>query len=735
MHFRHAHGWLPVVFACALVACEEGPPPSTATADLPDPGASDDGTGGAVDPGGTDPGTDAPPDIVPGAPTDESALVCRQPGATILRRLNRTEYDNTVRDLLWDDSRPASLTFPGDDVSFGFDNIGSALTISPLHLDKYLATAERLVDRALRPRLADPEVFHFEAEEIGSEVGARFRDSAWNLWSNGAIDTTVELPDEGLYRFSTQVLPQQGGEDLVRMSLSIDGRVRGTFDLEGQGPRIVDVREELTAGDHTIQVTFLNDFYDPDNNADRNLIVDWLRIEGPLDLPPPDVDGPRERILTCTPDETGAEACTREVVGNFATRAWRRPVTDTELDRLVALAAAAEVTGDDDVFEAGIRLALQAILVSPHFIFRVESDFGEGPHHLDSFELATRLSYFIWSAPPDATLSAAAAGGELVTPAQIEAQVRRMLADPRSEALIDNFAEQWLYLRQLDTHEPDYPTFPDYDAALADAFRAETRLYFRAFLEEDRSALDLLDADFTFANARLAEHYGLPADDLGEEMERIDTTGTTRGGLLTQGSILTVTSYPRRTSVVRRGEWVMEQLLCQGPPPPPAGVEADVGAIDPDLPLRERMARHREDPTCATCHVLMDEIGFGLENFDGIGAWRDEEKPGLPVDARGTLPSGDEFEGAKALAGLLKADPAWSSCLVDQMFTYALGRGPGVRDQCHIESIGDAWAERGHRLSDLVVLIATSEAFRMRTGEGVTAAEVPDPEPETEGER
>jgi hypothetical protein len=459
--------------------------------------------------------------------------------------------------------------------------------------------------------------------------------------------------------------------------------------------------------------------HDPDpNNRDRNLILFWFAVKGPSGRPPATHTVLRDRFFGCDPARAGWAPCAREIITKFARQAWRRPIAGDEADRLVALSRVAEAQGDR--FDTGIGLALQAILLSPHFVFRVELDEEPAstvPHRVSDHELASRLSYFLWSSTPDEELGRLADEGSLQDPAVLTAQARRMLGDRKSDALVDNFVGQWLFTRDLENVNPDSLVYPSFDAQLKSAMLAETNLFFRAILDEDRSALDLLDSDFTFVNDRLALHYGLPAPG-GTELKRVQLDPSShRGGILTQAGLLTVTAFPKRTSPVRRGKLVVEQLLCEVIQPPPPGVS---GLIDMMAgsggTLRQRLEAHRESPACAGCHARMDPIGFGLENFDGIGAWRTTDE-GATIDATGKLPSGQSFEGPQDLARLLKQSPGTPACIENRLFTYALGRGPKDADLCHIASATARAAERGTTLRTLIEGLIETAAFQSRRGE------------------
>ena len=423
--------------------------------------------------------------------------------------------------------------------------------------------------------------------------------------------------------------------------------------------------------------------------------------------------GIRDSIVFCDPSSA---SCRSDVFRELASRAWRRPASEEEVARLQALFDVALDEGDG--VEEGLELAIRGILLSPHFIYRPELDDDPSsaePQPLNDYELASRLSYFLWSSMPDQALFEAAANASLRSDSELRAQVDRMLNDPKSQALVDNFAGQWLRIRSLDDHVPDYARFPDWDGGLRDAMRQEAKLFFAEFLRGNASMDELLLTDFTFLNDRLAEHYRLPFD-LGTQLERVDLdAGDPRFGLLTLGSLLTVTSTPIRTSPVKRGVWILEQLLCSEPPPPPPGVE---GLPEGDMSsgsLRDRLELHRADPTCASCHNLMDPLGLGLEHYDAIGRFRTEDD-GFPVDASGQLIDGQTFTNAREMAALIQQDERFGHCLVEKLFTYALGRPVASTERPFIDAIAEQSAERGSELPELIKLIATSEPFRSRRG-------------------
>ena len=431
----------------------------------------------------------------------------------------------------------------------------------------------------------------------------------------------------------------------------------------------------------------------------------------------------RAALVTC--DLASGDTCTRQVLKGFANRAWRRPATDAEVERLMAVANVAKTNGDST--EVGLGLALRATLLSPHFIFRVELDadpLSPTPHPLNAYELASRLSYFLWSSMPDATLFASAESGALTNAATLKEQATRLMADGRSRSLVDNFAGQWLHLRAIDELQPDAALFPKVDAPLLAAMRSETEMLFRDIAFQNTPAVQLLTANYSYMNDRLASHYGLPAVG-GTDLKKVDLAGNAqRGGLLTQGGYLTLTSHVNRTSPVNRGKWVMDELLCATVPPPPPNVNlAGVSmAKEQGLTQRQALEIHRQDPVCNGCHQLMDPIGLGLENYDAVGVYRDMDA-GNPIDPNGNLPSGETFAGAKELAARVAAKPEFARCIAKKLYSYALGRAPveivGHMDSATLDGLAAGLAQNNFSFADLTTRIVTSPTFTSRRGEPV----------------
>lgn len=645
-----------------------------------------------------------------GDPSPHPDSSAEDPGRVTMHRLNRSEYNNTVQDLLGTAQTPAD-DFPTDDYGYGFDNVSDVLSISPTQLELYERAAETLAAEAMKqPTTASKQ--RFEGEALMADVGGP-TDDAWIIWSQGELPATTDFSAKGKYKISTRVWGQQAGPDPVQLSIALSGKVLGTYELPNtaQDPLVLEVTTDAEPGKHVVSVSFLNDYYDEPAGADRNLFVDWIEVEGPLDMP--GKNPIRDRLLICDPKS--GDVCVREILGDFATRAFRRPAEAGEVDKLMTLVDVARQQGDS--VDRGIELAIHGVLTSPHFIFRPEIDPDPASmeaHPLGDYELASRLSYFLWSSMPDDELFAAAENGELRDPQGIEEQVARMIDDPKSDRLVENFAGQWLYTRALKNHQPDYAAYPTFDEPLKNAMRRETELFLKEFLHEDHELPELLTANFTFVNDRLAAHYGL--DTKGSDFVKVMLPTPDRGGLLKQAGVLTVTSYPTRTSPTKRGKWVLTQLLCSPPDPPPPGVEGLVKEEVPSGTIRERLAAHSSVEPCKSCHRVIDPPGFGLENYDGIGAYRTKEGE-FDVDATGALPTGEKFEGAQELAVLLAQDPRFSQCLIKQMMTYALGRGVEKSDASFVEDIQSGLTGEKNTLRELVTRVATSEPFRTRRGE------------------
>ena len=673
--------------------------------------------------------------------------VVDDPGRVTVRRLNRLEYDNTVRDLLGVELT-LSDDFPADDVGNGFDNQGEVLSLPPLLLEKYLAAAEKIADEAI---VGDLTTLLTTTKDL--DAGASVQEETRTFHFDAAGDYTVRIAARA----------EQGGPDRAQYGVTLAGLplaevvVKSDGDLE-TFERTVPVQ----AGDYPIRVKFLNDYYKPDapgGKVDRNLYLDKIEVVGPLGGRPKNLPATHAAIVTATPEQSGGVKNAAEAIFRpLASRAFRRPATDLEVQRLAGLVES--VVRDGRTFEQGVQLGLQAVLCSPHFLFRVERDPDDArpgePAGLNDYELASRLSYFLWSSMPDEELFRLAEQGKLGDAAVLTAQVDRMLDDPKAGALIDGFFAQWLNLRLLEEFNPDGRRFgPYWTTSLKHAMRRETELFCRAVVRENLPVTAFLDADFTFVNPRLAEFYGVPWDGKTgeamtefyagglpdfvtrdkkrlrkerrrraypypreEEFRRVDLPAQRRG-ILTHGSILALTSNPVGTSPVKRGKWILDNILGTPPPPPPPDVPAleATQEANHDLSLREALAKHREDPGCASCHAVMDPLGFAFENFDAVGQWREKDGK-FPVDASGELPDGQAFDGAVALTGVLKGrSDEFVTHLTRQLMTYALGRGLEWYDRCSVDAVTAAAKPGEVRFRELVKGIVLSDPFRKRKAE------------------
>lgn len=630
-------------------------------------------------------------------------------GRVTLHRLNRAEYNNTIRDLFYGlDVSPADV-FPADDHSFGFDNIADALNTTPLLVELYERAAEQVLDEAFAAPAGEP--MRVEAETAGGSAGAECCGGFWNLTTNGTIDFAVDAEVDGDYALIVRAAGQDGPGPAPNMVVTLDGAEQLAVDVIGtvDAPEDVELDVSLTAGAHVVTVEFTNDTYDPDAGIDTNLLVDYVDL-----IPPAGEGGVRDQLVACAQGEPG---CTDETVRTFAERAWRRPLTDEELAELVAFVEFAQ--DDGETWDEGLKLAMKAALLSPHFIFRVEIDpepQSLEPHLVSDFELASRLSYFLWSSMPDDALFELARAGELNEPDAIAQQVERMLADPKASALAENFAGQWLYTRALNEElVKDSQTYPDFDTALREDMRTEMELLIAAVIEEGRGLDELFNGRETFVNDRLAAFYGLPPVGT-DDFVRVSLEGTNRKGLLTTGGLMSVLAHPNVTSPIKRGKWVVEQLLCIEPPPPPPDAETTVDPSFDEGPMRDRLAKHREDPSCAACHELMDPPGLAFEHYDGIGAWRDMEGP-YEIDPSGTLPIGGDFADALEMVDLIASSEEFSHCVAEKVLLYGLGRGIEKYDEDIIGEAADAFSASGYQLQTLITQLATSDNFRMRRGE------------------
>jgi cytochrome c553 len=670
------------------------------------------------------------------AALDRAAATNPNPGRPAIHRLNRIEYSNAIRDLLALDINPGS-SLPPDDSGYGFDNIGDVLSVSPILLERYISLARKIS----RLAVGDPTILP-SVEEYSVPLGLSQADSVSDelpFGSRGGIAIHHDFPLDAEYTFRIKIRGfNNRAQDLVHhLDLRLDDVRLKEFEIHGKSAQgdeespTFEVRVPVKAGVQMVGVNFLSEYAlqegalppppgkaaPPARNLPGRIGVDSVLIGGPFQ-PTGSGDTPsRQRIFVCRPADSKDEApCAKKIFATLARRAYRRPITDLDLKPLLSFYESGRRNG---TFESGIEMGLRRMLVAPDFLFRVERDpAGVAPgsiYHLNDFELASRLSFFLWSSIPDDQLLDLADGGKLRDPKVFEQQVRRMLADRRSRALVSNFAGQWLYLRNLSRAQPDPDVFPEFDENLRQAFQRETELLIEAVVREDRSVVDLLDANFTYLNERLARHYQI-ADVHGANFRRVNLTDSDRFGLLGQGSILTVTSYPTRTSPVLRGKWILENLLGTPPPPPPANVPdlKDHAEDGRALTLREQMEKHRADSTCASCHARMDPLGFALENYDGVGKRRTKDANGV-IDTSGSLPDGTKFHGPDGLRDLLLSRrDQFVETATEKLLTYALGRGLEYYDQPAIRAITHEAAKDDYRVSRVIIAITKSAPFQMR---------------------
>lgn len=644
------------------------------------------------------------------------------PGRVTIRRLTRHEYRNTIRDLVGVDFK-AATDFPGDDVGYGFDNIGDILTMPPLLMQKYLSAAEKILNEAIvTEKVIQPEMTYIPPEQLKREPRME-SDPGW-LTEHGDVYFDFEVPHDGVYKFRVFASGVQAGPDLVQMGVKVNGATQEVFELRNNR-HYTDKHEvsvTLKRGKHRFGAEFLNDYWNPDakkrSQRDRNLAVRSCELEGPFNGKPRPIPATHRRIFFTEPSKTQTpEATATTILEQFAGRAFRRPATDEELARLMKLFQVGQAAGD--TFEASVEVALSAVLVSPQFLFRVERDHPAteplGAYRISDFELASRLSYFLWSTMPDDELIEVADAGQLSQPEQLDAQITRMLQSPKAGALVDNFAAQWLQLRRLDDVQPDTQQFA-FDEELRQAMYHEVAALFEAVMREDRSIHELLDADYTFLNERLATHYGI-AGVRGPEMRRVELTDARRGGVLTSAAVLTVTSNPSRTSPVKRGKWILEQLLGiknESPADVPPLDEQPQTAETGQLSLRERLKQHTADPSCAACHLRLDPMGFSLENYDAVGRWRTKDGE-LPIDATATMADGTEFTGPAGLRKILSQRKGeYTRCLAEAMLTFALGRGLEPYDGRAVQRIAEQTAADDFRFSSLVRGVVHSYPFQYR---------------------
>jgi hypothetical protein len=690
---------------------------------------------------------------------DRVGQVRPNPGRPTLHRLNRTEYANAIRDLFALDVDVGEL-LPPDDAGYGFDNIGDVLSVSPVLMEGYLSAARKISRSAIGDSATSPAFANYELPRFLIQDDRMSEDLP--LGSRGGLAVRHDFPLDAEYLLRIKLQKNGytytlGTEHARQIDVRVDGKKIKQFtvggDYKGKRPaqpssfgqgvyerylinadQNLELRFPAKAGTHLVQVMFPSHAAEPEGifqppitdysyalsygRTDMEPAVASLTIGGPYDAKGTGDTPSRARVFICKPaSATEEESCAQRIISNLAHRAFRRPVADADLQELMSFYKSGRSAGN---FEDGIESALQRMLVDPEFLFRIERDPPQVPagtaYRISDLELASRLSFFLWSSIPDDQLLDLAEHGKLSNPATLEQQVRRMLADERGDALVRNFAGQWLYLRNLQKIWPNPDVFPDFDANLRDGLQKETELFFQSMLKEDRSVLDLVDADYTFLNERLARHYQIP-NVYGSHFRRVTLTDENRKGLLGQGSILTVTSYATRTAPTIRGKWLLENILGTPPPPPPPNVPSlalKTGNDGKLLTMRQQMEAHRANPACASCHKLMDPLGFALENFDATGKWRDRDGASK-IDASGVTPDGFPLHGPADLREYLMSRPdQFASTVTEKLLTYALGRGVEEYDFPVIRKIVRDAGPGNYKWSSLIVAIAESTPFQMR---------------------
>ncbi|HWC95472.1 MAG TPA: DUF1592 domain-containing protein [Candidatus Sulfopaludibacter sp.] len=687
---------------------------------------------------------------------DHAALLHPNPGRPALHRLNRTEYANSVRDLL---NLPVDVAplLPTDDMSHGFDNMADALTISPALMEGYIRAASRISRQAVGDATAQALTSTYSIPRVASQMR---HVEGTPFGTRGGIAVTHTFPADGDYTFRLgfYYVPEGPlfGQNMGKgqqVEIAVNGvrvallDINPAMTLAKDGIKTPPIH--VNAGAQKISASFISKFDGPLEDefrpVEQSLVdVSTGNIPGMTSLPHLhefSVTGPvkvaglsdtpsRSKIFSCRPSAGGDEVpCAKKILSSLARQAYRRPVNANDLEDLLSFYQAGRNAGD---FETGIRTALQAMLASPEFVFRFErTPAGAAPgtnYRITDLELASRLSYFLWSSAPDAALLDVAAAGHLREPLVLAKQVRRMLADPRSEALAANFAGQWLHLQNLKDANPDLYLFPNFDKTLAQSMRRETELLFGNIVQQDRDVLELLTANYTFVDERLAKHYGIP-NVLGNRFRRVEVTDPNRYGLLGHGGILTLTSTAIRTSPVQRGKYIMEVLLGTPPPPAPPNVpalpenaDARTANVTKQQSVRERMQEHRANPACASCHKLMDPIGFALENFDAVGVWRSKDS-GMPIDTTGQMFDGAKLDGPVSVRqALVKHSDAFIGAFTENLLAYGMGRVLEYSDMPAVRAIDRAAALSGDRFSSFVLGVVKSRQFQMRRADDAAPA-------------
>jgi mono/diheme cytochrome c family protein len=643
------------------------------------------------------------------------------PGKVTIRRLNKEEYKNTIRDLMGVQYEPDD--FPNDEVGYGFDNIGDVLSLPPMLMEKYLAAADEIVHKAIvldAPAKPVTKRLRGEQFESGTEWIKAMDNKALGMYREGEANSKAQFPYEGEYTVRIRAYADLAGPELPKLTLGIGGKTLKTFEIGNGGKSAnYELKVTLPPGTHRVTLGYLNNYSDANNpdpklRGDRNIFVEYVEIQTPPG-PAPALPDSHKRLITRMPQPGQEREVALEILGRFMPEAYRRPVAAAEVERVAKFVELAQKNGGS--FLEGVQAAFQAVLCSPHFLFRWELDPASAQpgvvRELNDYEIASRLSYFLWSTKPDPELSALAAKGELRKPEVLEKQIARMVKDWRIRAFVNNFGGQWLQIRNIWEVDIDRDTFPKWKDNYKGLMKEETERFLEAVIKDDRPVTELLDADYTFLNEELARYYGIEGVK-GKDFQRV----TLPKDVLTMGSVLVSTSTPTRTSPVIRGKWILEQILGTPPPPPPPNVPPlpEQKQVSQTASVRQRLEQHRAQAECAGCHAKMDPLGFALENFDAAGAWRDQDGK-FPIDSTGKLANGTSFSGARDLKQVLKENKKFTHSLAEKMMTYALGRGLEHFDKCAVDAIVAELSKRENRFSALVMGIVTSDPFLKRRPE------------------
>jgi len=640
------------------------------------------------------------------------SLMPDDPGKTVVRRLNRTEYENTLNDLLYIDE-DHTVEIPLDSVGYGFDNISELLHVPPLLMEKYLAAARNALNKAIWEDPNPKTDLRLGASEFIKLSGAgNISANGAGLYSNGTIRTDFTAKFDNRYRLTFNAYGTQAGSEPVKAIIKIDGKNIKTLEIKNKqySPGNFPIEVDLKKGKRLIEVTFINDFYDPKKKQDRNLFVKHLDIKGPLN----NISLPKSHLNLIPHAPTKSENEELIAIKNikaFTQRAFRQNVSDEQLTRYVSLYSKQRKSGRS--FHQALKTAYMAALVSPNFLFRMEKKPNEITKVTD-YELAVRLSYFLHSTMPEKRLLDLAAKNQLSKPDVFKVEVQRMLKSPKLIEFSENFSGQWLMLRSLDRLQPDMEKFPYWNDSLKDSMKNEAVTLFHTILSSNESIKKFISNEDIYINETLAKHYGI-SNIKGNHIRKVKAPAN-RGGILTLSSTLTVTSMPARTSPVKRGKWILDEVLGTPPPEAPADVDPleTTAEVNPNMSLREKLELHRADEACASCHRIMDTFGFCIENFDALGKWRDKEN-GKPIDTGGTLPDGTELSGLKSLQGyLVSKDEKFAEHLITKLLIYALGRGLEESDYKTISSIVSQTKDNGYRFQDIIIAITESVPFQMK---------------------